>query len=85
MTVLDERKRVCLKGQTLIQNKLSVSEGYFSVSLEKALFSAVSLDYLYFWFRLVGSISQGMAEIFATGVLLHGRMHTPYRGKRQNQ
>ena len=39
---------ICLKGQTLIQNKPSVSEGYFSASLEKALFSAVSLGYLYF-------------------------------------
>lgn len=38
----------CLKGQTLIQNKPSISEGYFSASLEKALFSAVFLDYLYF-------------------------------------
>ena len=38
----------CLKGQTLIQNKLSETEGYFSASPEKALFFAVSLDYLYF-------------------------------------
>ena len=29
---------ICLKGQTLIQNKPSISEGYFSASLEKALF-----------------------------------------------
>ena len=29
---------VCLKGQTLIQNKPSISEGYFSDSLEKASF-----------------------------------------------
>ena len=28
----------CLKGQTLIQNKPSISEGCFSASLEKALF-----------------------------------------------
>ena len=32
----------CLKGQTLIQNKPSVSEGYFSASLEKALFCRFS-------------------------------------------
>ena len=32
----------CLKGQTLIQNKPSVSEGYFSASLEKALFCGLS-------------------------------------------
>ena len=32
----------CLKGQTLIQNKPSISEGYFSASLEKALFCGLS-------------------------------------------
>ena len=31
----------CLKGQTLIQNKPSVPEGYFSASLEKALFCGI--------------------------------------------
>lgn len=32
----------CLKGQTLIQNKPSILEGYFSASLEKALFCGLS-------------------------------------------
>lgn len=34
----------CLKGQTLIQNKPSVLEGYFSASLEKALFCGLSCN-----------------------------------------
>ncbi len=33
---------ICLKGQTLIQNKPSISEGCFSASLEKALFCGLS-------------------------------------------
>lgn len=32
----------CLKGQTLIQNKPSISEGYFSASFERALFYGLS-------------------------------------------
>ncbi len=34
----DDPPVYCLKGQTLIQNKPSISEGCFSASLEKALF-----------------------------------------------
>jgi hypothetical protein len=33
---------MCLKGQTLIQNKPSISEGYFSAGLERALFCGLS-------------------------------------------
>lgn len=39
---LFEGLAICLKGQTLIQNKPSISKGYFSTSLEKALFCGLS-------------------------------------------
>ncbi len=39
---------ICLKGQTLIQNKPSVLEGYFSASLKKLILRAF-LDFIFFY------------------------------------
>ena len=43
------KKTVCLKGQTLIQNKPSISEGYFSASLEKSLILRAFLESISFY------------------------------------
>ena len=69
----------CLKGQTLIQNKPSISEGYFSASLEKALFCGLS------WILSLSMFCTGFSNFYrimnlqTTGKVLYWQMHTPRR------
>ncbi len=73
------KKTVCLKGQTLIQNKPSILEGYFSASLEKALFCGLS------WILSLSMFCTGFSNFYrimnlqTTGKVLYWQMHTPRR------
>ena len=72
-------RKYCLKGQTLIQNKPSISEGYFSASLEKALFCGLS------WILSLSLFCTGFSNFYrimnlqTTGKVLYWQMHTPRR------
>lgn len=69
----------CLKGQTLIQNKPSVSEGYFSASLEKALFCGFSWILSFSMFGTGFPNFHRIMNFETTRIALYWQMHTPWR------
>jgi len=61
---------VCQKGQHFIQHKPSSSEGYFSASLEKALFFGPFSTFSFSWFWKQGSHICGNISILAMAAAL---------------